>query len=293
MTKKIKVFMAAVVATLSVFAAEMPIAEARAKIGDAIADSNVMAQMMKSLSAENQKAYVGEVNSAIAKMPGSTESKTSAFLIVNRTALQNAAKGNMKALLSEIFATVPAESLTILNESFAKDFFNRTQPGNDKLSDAQFEQIAKDVVGDISKRTQGMKDSDVRIGFAAIMFIRASNGQPADLTDKLVAIMPEDTRNLAKSDWIPAALGQNQEKSYEPMLGAADAGRQPEIEVVMRTAGPQIIDALLADMVQGIEIIKSVRDPENLVFPVLDDGNAIPPLPEPHGYSNTSTGWKK
>lgn len=280
-------------AVMSVFAAEKPLAEARAQIGDAIADSKVMAETMKSLSAADQKAFLSEVNAAIAKMPGSAESKASVFIAVNRAALQNAAKGNMKALVAEIFAGVPAEALTVLNESFAKDLFNRTQPGNDKLTDEKFEQVAKDVVSEVGKRTEGMKVSDVKMAFAAIMFLRASNGKPADLSDKLVSLLPESSRDVAKSDWIPAALGINQEKSYDPILGAADAGRQPDVDVLIVTPPPQLLEGLLADLVEGTDLVDTAREIEKAGFQMFDDGSTIPALPEPHGYNGTSTGWRK
>ncbi len=295
MKKQIKTGLAAMVfaTVMSAFAAEIPLAQARTKIGDAVADSKVMAETMKSLSAANQKAFVAEVNAAISRMPGSAESKAATFLAVNRAALKNAANGNLKALIVEIFATAPVEVLTVLNESFAKEFFSRDLAGNAKLTDVQFEQVAKDVVSAVSERVSGAKDADVRTAFMAIMFIRAASGKPADIVDKMVAVLPEKSRDVAKSDWIPAALGQNQEKSYDPMLGSADAGREPDVEVVILTAGPQILDALLADMVEGTEVVGSAMNPENVNKPMLDDGSTIPALPEPHGYSNTSTGWTK
>lgn len=285
--KKVCALAAAVMAAFSLFASEMPLAEARAKIGEAVANSQVMAQTMKSLSADNQKAFLSEVNAAISKMPGSTESKTATFLTVNRTALQNAAKGNMKTLLAEVFATVPVEALTVLNESFAKDLFNRKLSGNDKLSDAQFEKIARDVVQAVGERASGLKDADVRMAFTALMFIRSSNGSPANLTDNLVSVMPEKSREVAKSDWLPAALGQNQDKTYDPLLGGADAGREPDVQVVMNIAGSIVLDALLAELVEGVEMIDPTKEVE---MPLLDADGTIPVLTEPHGYRDTSTG---
>lgn len=299
MQKHKKIGLAAIVfsAVMSVFAAEIPLAEARAKIGDAVADSKVMAETMKSLSAADQKAFVAEVNAAISKMPGSPESKAAAFLAANRAALKNAAAGNLKVLIAEIFATVPVEVLTALNESFAKEFFSRDLPGNSKLTDAQFEQVAKDVMAAVSERVSGAKDADVRMAFTAVMFIRAAAGRPADIADKMIAALPEKCRDVAKSDWIPAALGQNQEKSYDPMLGAADAGQEPDVEVVILTAGPQILDALLADMVEGTELVSVAMNPENSGRPLLDVDGKPTPLPEPHKdepgpYGYTSSGSK-
>ena len=85
--------------------------EARAKIGDAIKDPELLSAMMKDMSPTNQVQFVAEVNAAIAKMPGSSEEKTALALNANKAALKSAAPGNVANVLAEIYATAPVESL--------------------------------------------------------------------------------------------------------------------------------------------------------------------------------------
>ena len=47
---------------------------------------------------------------------------------------------------------------------------------------------------------------------------------------------------------MPAAMGEGQPQSYEPMLGAADAGESVSPELVLRVAGPQSMDSMLGDL---------------------------------------------
>ncbi len=108
------------------------------------------------------------------------------------------------------------------------------------------------------------------------MLIRASNGTPADLRDTLVNdLKNEETRNLAQNEWISPALGQGQEKTYDPMLGAADAGNQPDLSMVLivpfRSAG----DALSADLASECSLSDASSSVTALLSPVFDNANAM------------------
>lgn len=231
----------------------MPLAEARAQIGAAIKSPDSLTAIMKSLAAEDQTSFLADVNLAISKSPDLDEGRAAAALNANRAALKGAAKGNLPALLAEMFATATPEALTVINERFATDVFNRT---NEKRSytDEQFTRIAEGAMAKIQKRTAGSDDAAVRNVFAILMFVRASNGTPVDLADKLVAGLPEGSpRDLAKDEWIPSALGTNGSKSYEPMLGYAESGEAPRLEVVISIAGPQRLDAMLSDLATAMK----------------------------------------
>lgn len=234
-------------------AKKLPLAEARAQIGDAIKSPDKLTAIMKSLSAEDQVSFLADVNVAISKSPDLGEGKVAAALNANRAALKGAAKGNLPALLAEVFATATPEALSVINERFARDVFNRS---NEKrtYTDEQFTRIAEGAMAKIQQRTAGSDEAAVRNVFAILMFVRASNGTPVDLADKLVAGLPEGSpRDLAKNEWIPSALGVNGEKTYEPMLGYAEAGDQPNVEVVISIAGPQLLDAMLIDLATSMK----------------------------------------
>ena len=254
----------------------MSSADARGRIGDIIKDPSSMTSVMKQLAASDQASFLADVNAAISKMPGSPEEKTSKFLDVNTAALRGAQKGNLKKLLAEVFATVPPESLTAINESFASGIFNRKSDPSKTYTDEEYTKIAKDVLAAVQDRNATADNAGVRDTFAILMLIRASNGSPADLRDTLVGeLRNEETRTLAQNEWISPALGQGQEKTYDPMLGASYAGSQPDLNMVLAVSYKLAGEALLADLASTC----SLHDPSSsitaLIGPVFEDPNAM------------------
>ena len=243
--KKILTIGFAALASLA-WAQEMSLADASGKIGEAVNDPAALTATVSQLSAADQVAFLAKVNEAIEKMPGSPEEKAAAFLNANKAALKGAKPGNLAQLLAEVFATVPPEALTALNEIFASDLFNRA--ANPDMTDAAFVALVENTMKTISARNATADNAAVRDTFAALMFLRASNGSPADLADTLVGGLPPASQETAKNEWIPAAMGIGQEKSYEPLLGAADADEAVSPELVIRISGPQTLDAMLSDL---------------------------------------------
>jgi len=246
--KKIITMVALVGLAWVVGAANMPRSEWHAKVGECAQNPTLLKQTIAQLSDEDQVAFVAEVNEAISKMPGSDEVKAAAFLDANRAAVSGASPENRTAVLAEVFATVPPEHLTVINESFASDLFNRNANPSKTFTDAEYSSVAKTAMAAIVARCATAENSAVRDTFAALMFERASGGSPSDLRDTLVAELPAESQETAKSEWIPAAMGEGREKTYDPMLGVSGAGEEPNHAAVLQLAGPQIGQALLADM---------------------------------------------
>lgn len=230
--------------------AKISLADARSQIDKVITSADQMKATMKKLSAEDQRAFLADVNKAISEMPGSTEEKTALFLSMNLAAVSSAAKGNSATLFAETFATVPPESLTVLSERFAVDLLSRTEGSNATINDAQYEKIAVETIGKVSDRCEETDNGSVRTTFAILTFLRASGGKPETLADSLMDILKhEDAKELAHSEWVPYALGlDGREKSYEPLLASADAGRRPDRDAVLTIAGPQFATAVLMDL---------------------------------------------
>lgn len=225
----------------------LSLADASGKIGEVVESPASMTETLKQLSAEDQVAYLARVNAAIDALPGSPTEKAAKYLSVNSAALKGAAKGNLAALLAEVFATVPPEALTVINERFAAELFNRSANPEKPVSDEAMEAIAKKTMAAIQARTATSDNTAVRDTFAVLMFLRASEGKPADLADTLVSqFTDEKARELAKTEWIPSAMGDP--KSYEPMLGASDAGEQPEASAVLAMVGAEASAMFLADL---------------------------------------------
>lgn len=245
MKKILMTGIAAVAAFVAVGARGMTLAEAAAKVADAAESPSAMASVMKELSAEDQVKFLASVNGAIEKMPVSEADKAEKFLAANKAAMQNAAKGNLSTLLAETYATVPLSALTVINERFAADLFNRSADGK-RVSDEMMKSNALVAVEAVKDRTAkgDVSNSDKRNAFAALTFIRASEGSPADLRDALLAGLPAE----AKSEWIPAALGEGEPASYDAILGGEGAPNAEAVSSILPQAPASLTGALAADL---------------------------------------------
>lgn len=218
--RKIMIATVALVFTVNAFA--ISLAEATAKITGITKDTKQMSAVMKDLSADDQVEFLGRVNKAIASTKHTPDAKTEMFLAVNKAALL-AHKGNLRRLLAEVYATVPPAALTVVNERFAEDLFRRNANPAKPVTDDAMKKNALDTMKVVHSRNAGNDNASVRDTFAILMFLRASNGTPADLRDTLVAGLSDpEARELAKDSWIPSAMGEGVEKTYDPMLGVSE-----------------------------------------------------------------------
>ena len=231
-----------------------------------------MTEIVSQLDAADQVSFLADVNDAISNMPGSETEKISKFLDANTAAMKGAAPGNLPSMLAETFATVPPEALTVINEQFAANVFNRASDPAAGYTDEQFADIAKQTMAKIQERNASADNAGVRDAFAALMLVRASNGSPADLADTLIAALPDEkTRDLAANEWFPAALGQEREKSYDPMLAAADAGDEPDFQLVLKFAAIQIPESMMLQLASDVGAI-----PGELNGGIDDGMNKVP-----------------
>lgn len=264
---------AAVVAGVSVAAdgAKISLSEARGKINSAIVDQAVMASTIKSLAPADQTAFLAAVNAAIAKSPGSKESRSVMFLKANTAALKasKAGSGNMKAMLAEVFATASVDALCVINEYFASKLFNKSADPTKTYSDEDFLKIALMASKVVAERCEKGDDASVRTAFCLLMFARASGDPSEEMIQKLVTILPEEDRKVATEEWLPYALGlDGRKKSYEPMLGAADSDMEPDVEVVLRLTALHHHDSFLA-MLSDTAAIGAEIFNEKIIAPMV------------------------
>ena len=245
-----KLLMVITLAMASVLLAQektMSLADARGKVSQLIESPDEMTPVMKQLSAADQVSFLSEVNSAISKMPGSEDERTAKFLDVNTAALKGAQDGNLTTLVAEVFATVPPTALTVINEKFASGLFNRAADPSKTYTDDQYITISSNVLAKVQERNASSDNAGVRDTFAILMLTRASNGSPEGLANTLADTLKDsNAQNLAKTEWIPPALGSP--ANYDPMLGASGAGNEPSPEVVLQLSHVQAIDALVGDL---------------------------------------------
>lgn len=244
-----KLITAAFCAVSAVVLAEMPRSEWHALVGDCAQNPTQLKQVIGQLSASDQTAFLAEVNAAITSMPGSGDTKAAAFLAANRAAVTGASKEARLDVLAEVFATVPPEYLTVINESFASDLFNRSASKSRQFTDPEYIELSSNAIVRVSERCKSAENGNVRSTFAALMFVRASGENvPANLVNSLTGAMAGQG-DIAKNEWIPAALGMNGvEKSYDPMLGASSAGDEPTLPVLKGISVGDIRESLLADL---------------------------------------------
>lgn len=235
------------VAFSAVAPAAKSLVDARSEIGAAITDPGKVTAMMKSLSPQDQVAYVAALNAAIAKYPGSSEERAAVSLNVNSAAVLGAAKGNLKSVVAEVFATASLESLPVIHSQFAEKFFNRSLNTATTYTDAQFIKIAGEVMKTVNARVETVDNGDLRSGFAALMFLKASNNPTApDLVNSIAEMLPQRVQETAKNEWIPAATAS--EPSYEEMMAASSETDLPEETLVISISGAQNHVALLGDL---------------------------------------------
>ena len=248
MKKIVTIGVAAIACMVMAGVNAMSLADARGQIGGALEGGpEKVGELAAQLEAADQVAFLAEVNAAIGAMPGSVEEKTAKYVDANEAVLKASKKGNLQALLAETFATVPPEALTLVNERLAADLFSRS--ANPTMPDDEFTNRVFATMEVIQSRTATADDAAVRNTFAVLMCLHASEGSPADLRDRLIDNLPdESSRELARNEWVPAAMGEGQDKTYESMLGASDAGRAPDNGLVLRVAGPAIMSSMLSDL---------------------------------------------
>jgi hypothetical protein len=244
-----KKFMTAMVAIVGVVAAlaQMPRSEWHAKVGDCALEPALLKATIAQLSAADKTAFLAEVNDAISKMPGSAEVKAAKFLAANRAAVAGAGAADRLAVLAEVYATVPVEYLTVINEEMAKSDFSRPPTMNDSV----FVGIVSAAMEKIAQRCASAESGSVRSAFAGLMFVRAAGTAAEAAEAAVVAAMPEDVRKEAKDSWYPAALGKGQSPTYDPMLGVAQAGDEPDHAVVITLSHSQLMDSMLFDLQSG------------------------------------------
>ena len=250
------------------------LASARAKITQVIKSPKDLTALMQALSPEDQRLFLAEVVAAVSSMPAEESDRTATFVEVVNAALAGSHKGNALTLVAEVFATVPPTALVAVNESLASGLMNRASDTNVTFTVEQYITIAKTVMEKVNERVANEDNAGVRSGFAALMLIRGANSDSPEITSAIIKSLPSTVQNDAKAEWIPAALGRGQAKSYVPMLavvdnegkspaydgnaaaaartqkGGTDGGQDADSEplIGLRVSGVQNFDCLLADI---------------------------------------------
>ena len=295
MNAKRIVVAAAALAAGALFAEGLTLVAAREKIVESISSPAVMTATVSQLSADDQRQFLADVNAAIGNMPGSQEELAASYLNVCRAALKGAQKGNLATMIAEVFATVPVEYLPVISESLGSDMLNRAANPSTTYTDDEFLDIATNVMSKVNSRVEAEDNAGVRSGFAALAFIRGSNGGSEAIVSAMTAALPASVQDVAAKEWFPAALAQGEAKSYDPMLVAASAETLPDLDhILVSVDGAQNQYALLADLGGGNTdpgasaqernpIVDALFNPLNESLPNLGTGSAFDTFVVPRG----------
>ena len=247
--KKIAAYALVLCAIPFAASAELSKAEWQAKVGECAGNPSAMKATIAQIPASDQAEFVANVNKAIAEKPGSKEAKAADFYAANKAAVSGAT--DKSSVLAEVFATVPVEYLTDINERFASELFNRNANPEKPVSDSAFVELSTNTLAVVNQRCESAEDNAAaRQTFAALMFVRASGGSPEGLVDLYASQMTDSQAKESAGAWISEALGSDgKEASYDSMLAASDAGDEPDHAIVLQMTGPsEVVEALLADL---------------------------------------------
>lgn len=180
--------------------------------------------VVKSLSADDQLELVRTLNGAMPSFAAKEDTRIATTYRLNRDLVRAASSVDRKRVLAEVFATVPEYCLPALSDGLAGEVFNRKAAGFAKKDDS-FQNFALSSMLTIYRRCRADNNLELsnqrRLVFAAIMFLKASEGDPADLLDQIIVFIPDSVRDIARDVWIPAAMGENGAKgTYRPLVEA-------------------------------------------------------------------------
>lgn len=210
-------------AIAAMFAFVQAASDARNSFGTAFQD----------LAKDDQVEFVRAVNKSMEDYEASTpEKRLFTIYAVNRDAVKAAPEKERKAVIAEVFATAPMESLPMISDRFASELFCRKAAGFSEKDDSFVEFASATLMRIRNRLASGVpieKYPGARSAFAVICFLKASEGKPEDLRQSFLFYVLTGSQEVARKVWIPAALGTDgKAPSYQPILEAGYKGEEPE-----------------------------------------------------------------
>ncbi len=195
--------------------------------------AGALSSAFQSLAGEDQVEFVRTVNQSMAQYRASTpERRMSTIYMVNRDAVRGAPEKERKAVIAEVFATAPMDVLPMITDRFAQELFNRKTAGFSDKNDSFVEFASATLMrvrNRLSSRVPIEQFPGARSAFAVICFLKASEGRPEDLRQAFLFFVLSGSQELARTVWIPAALGADgKAPSYQPILEAGYRGEAPQ-----------------------------------------------------------------
>ena len=178
---------------------------------------------------------------------------------LNRDAVRAAKDADKKLVVAEVFATAPMEALPMITDGFAKEVFTRKMMNLSEKDDS-FVEFAAATLLRVNSRLRQISTArfpGARSAFAVISFLKASDGKPEDLRDQLMFYVLTGSEVLARTKWVPAAMGDDgKPPSYQPIFEAGYMGEEPPHQNLHPMKSPE-----LGNLLVGSELrVKNARD---------------------------------
>lgn len=185
-------------------------------------------------------SFVQAVNQSMAKDDDKLDAKRIHTLYkVNRDQVRGAPAAIRKKVLAEVFATAPVKCLPHFTDLFAKEVFARNMAGYGPQDEA-FVEFASAALMQISMRCRRADNLPAyRTVYAVIMFLKASEGYPQDLREAFMIYIHSGLHEIARKEWIPAAMGDKGEApTYRPMVEAGHRQEVPDHRIQIGSDDP-------------------------------------------------------
>ena len=198
-------------------------------MADKIQARNAFSDAFSELAGGDQAEFIATVNRSLAdRSEPLDEHRIKTLYRINRDAVRGAPATDRKTVLAEVFATLPIACMPLLVERFSKELFSRKAAGF-KENDDSFVEFASAALMRISLRCRTADDfPGTRTAYAVIMFLKASEGKPAGLREDFMIYVHSGTHEIARKEWIPAALGDGgRQPTLEPIIEAGIKGEEP------------------------------------------------------------------
>lgn len=211
------------------------------KIGDSVSNEAVLTETLSKISAGDRVEFSQRLYKAIARLPVTPEQKSATFVKAAVKCITGVKGKDKQEVIAVVFSDIPIDYLPIVTEALAKRFNQELN----KLSDADFEKIAKETLAISANRNAKTDEPSVRDAFAMLAFLRAAK-KPAPLQKTLIAQLPDDHTKKVVADLVPGPLANGK---YDDLLSAAGVEEEPIVFTPnLSGVGHVVFYGLLADM---------------------------------------------
>ena len=200
----------------------------KGKVGESANDKAVLAETLKQVGPGDCVEFTRRTLRAVTKLPLDADAKAARYVETALLCVANAPGNDIEdgklrySVIAETVALAPVSYLPVLVKAMSKSF----DPENNKLTDAQYREIAEKGVKACLKRNAEVGDTTVRNTFAILLFTRAAS-RVAGLEEALLALLPERSRGLVEK-WLADAARDD----YSGILAAAEFDTAPPMPAI-------------------------------------------------------------